>query len=138
MDQDNYTDQLRQANKSAANGVCDAAGGEHVCDNSARKAVFVQNWGWFSYCGEAIAEDKRRGLNVSLNPTKPTSPKPTQVLKNLIHQYTADCVEVNGIGGDEEVKKDAVKTWKAIELELSRLDSIIAALQKIQENNDQS
>lgn len=44
--------------------VCDGACEEH---KGGVKHVYVDAWGYFNYCEEAIVEDIRRGLKVTIN-----------------------------------------------------------------------
>ena len=46
----------------AKSGKC---GGDCERHSGEARPVFVNGWGWFAYCDEAIAEDRRRDLIVT-------------------------------------------------------------------------
>lgn len=50
------------ATKTAADGRCEGGCEMH---SGPVELVHVTNWGWFSYCQAAQAEDKKRGLTVT-------------------------------------------------------------------------
>lgn len=57
---------LKECFDKAWNNVCEGScenyeAGQHTGEC---KVVHVKGWGHFSYCDEAIAEDRRRGLEV--------------------------------------------------------------------------
>jgi hypothetical protein len=59
----------------AWNNVCEGSCEEHRGECS---VVYVDGWTYFSYCEEAIAEDRRRGLSVNvLNAVQTAEPRQT-------------------------------------------------------------
>lgn len=50
------------AEKQKCDGACESHHGDV-------RVVRVEHWGYFAYCDEAIAEDRRRGLAVAEYPT---------------------------------------------------------------------
>lgn len=51
--------------QKALKGLCDGSCEEHRGDVRAVRVFYgATDWGWFSYCEEAIAEDERRGMDL--------------------------------------------------------------------------